>query len=52
MFFWELIRDSFIEVIREPPIEENGKQLNKQAKRKASWNNMGVEPGNQEGPGC
>jgi len=22
------------------------------AARKASWNNMGVEPGNQEGPGC
>jgi len=22
------------------------------ATRKASWNNMGVKPGNQEGPGC
>ena len=22
------------------------------AARKASWKNMGVEPGNQEGPGC
>jgi len=29
MYFWELIRDSFIEVIRESPIEENGKQLKK-----------------------
>ena len=26
-------------------------QMNQTA-RKASWNNMGIEPGDQEGPGC
>jgi len=32
--------------------ERRGARKSEGAARKTSWNNKGVEPGNQEGPGC